>query len=88
MSILVGEWEGFIRILSLTKLMNCVPGYRDQATVYRQVGLLPTHVPFGSGSQRLRLPTLSGHVSALKLASPGSVPSNEMLGSDFGVKSE
>ncbi len=58
--------------------------YRDQATAYRQVGLLPTHVDFQNDEmkepKRLRLPTSDGTDAADMLVTVGAVKSNEMMG--------
>lgn len=68
--------------------------FRDQATVYRQIGLLPDRVPFitldGRGGT-VRLPTTStGHgqeeAPARKLADPLEGSSNEMMGDEWGFK--
>ncbi|KAK8858798.1 hypothetical protein IAR55_003028 [Kwoniella newhampshirensis] len=56
----------------------------DQATAYRQVGLLPSHVPFQNSDmtqpQPLRLPTSDGNDAARMLMTVGTVKSNEMMG--------
>lgn len=67
-------------------------GTRDQATVYRQIGLLPSHVPFPLREDEqegvtglVRLPTADGADAARKLADPSAVPSNAMMGAEWGV---
>ncbi|WVQ78500.1 hypothetical protein IAT38_000586 [Cryptococcus sp. DSM 104549] len=55
----------------------------DQATAYRQVGLLSTHVPFKNADmpeeKLLRLPTSDGNDAAKMLMAVGAVKSNEMM---------
>jgi hypothetical protein len=57
---------------------------RDQATVYRQVGLLPQRVDFQNVSmpepKSLRLPTSDGTDAVDMLLAVGSVKSNQMMG--------
>ncbi|KAK4688132.1 hypothetical protein P7C73_g1984, partial [Tremellales sp. Uapishka_1] len=56
----------------------------DQATAYRQVGLLPTHVQFKNAdmpeAKSLRLPTSDGFDSSKMMMAVGAVKSNEMFG--------
>jgi len=61
----------------------------DQATVLRQLDILPTHLPFpeptGSGPKKsLRLP-VAGVESAHMLIDESAGKSNEMLGPGWGV---
>ncbi|KAF9535013.1 hypothetical protein CPB83DRAFT_843335 [Crepidotus variabilis] len=53
----------------------------DQATVLRQAGILPTHLPLPSGGS-LRLP-VAGVESAEMLSDPSSHNSNEMMSSEW-----
>jgi carboxymethylenebutenolidase len=62
----------------------------DQATVLRQAGILPTHVPFSGPdglSGTLRLP-VAGAESAHMLLDEINGKSNEMMGPDWGVYKE
>ncbi|KAJ7762802.1 NTF2-like protein [Mycena maculata] len=54
----------------------------DQATACMQVGIIPTHVPFGG--KTLRLP-IAGVESATLLRDERSVPPNKMLGPNYGL---
>nr|XP_031864425.1 uncharacterized protein CI109_000339 [Kwoniella shandongensis]KAA5531497.1 hypothetical protein CI109_000339 [Kwoniella shandongensis] len=53
----------------------------DQATAYRQVGLLSSHVQFRNAemSGQLRLPTSDGNDAANMLMTVGAVQSNQMM---------
>ncbi|KAF8914153.1 hypothetical protein CPB84DRAFT_1669963 [Gymnopilus junonius] len=66
----------------------------DQATVLRQAGILPSHLPFsdtkaepGVPSARLRLP-VAGVESAQKLINEIEGRSNEMFGPEWGIQTD
>lgn len=79
------SWYVVLLHLLGTVLKHCV---RDQATAYRQVGLLPTHVQFQNSdmpsAKTLRLPTSDGTDSAAMLVAVGAVKSNQMF--DWGLE--
>ncbi|KAJ7087247.1 NTF2-like protein [Mycena belliarum] len=54
----------------------------DQGTACKQVGIIPTHVPFDG--KTLRLP-IAGIESATLLIDERAVPPNEMMGPAYGV---
>lgn len=56
----------------------------DQATCLLQAGLIPTHVPY-KGRRQLRLP-VAGEECARLLMDETDGKSNEMFGSNWGVK--
>ncbi|KAJ6627397.1 hypothetical protein B0H10DRAFT_1994276 [Mycena sp. CBHHK59/15] len=55
----------------------------DQGTACMQVGIIPTHVPFGN--KTLRLP-IAGVESARLLIDERDCPPNEMLGPNYGLQ--
>ena len=58
----------------------------DQASALKQVGVIPTHVPYPlpNGNESLRLP-IAGKEAARLLADETACRSNEMLGEDWGI---
>lgn len=59
----------------------------DQATVLRQAGILPTHLPYPTpeGNRSLRLP-VAGPECAAMLADEANGTSNSMFGNDWGLQ--
>lgn len=68
----------------------------DQATVLRQIGAIPSHVPWpfptsseptpeGIAGRKLRLPVSEDDLSARLLIDETDGTSNEMFGEDWGV---
>jgi len=56
----------------------------DQATVLRQAGILPTHLPHPTGMGMLRLP-VAGVETAHMLVDESKGKSNEMFGEEWGI---
>jgi len=70
----------FIRVCCLNPAIEHI--WWDQATVLRQAGILPTHLPNPQiAGENICLP-VAGVEVAHKLLDPSAVPSNEMLKSD------
>lgn len=57
----------------------------DQATVFVQIGIIPSHVLFGEEKKMLRLPAAGAECARL-LADETDGTSNEMFGSDWGIQ--
>ena len=56
----------------------------DQASALLQAGVLPSHLPYGSEGQKLRLP-VAGSEGARLLVDETDGKSNAMFGADWGV---